>query len=186
MAEAERAAPVESLDLEAIRKRCEAASPGPWTYRVEHRPWSEFAHYQIQTAEPHPAHPWSPRFLAWMNGGREIAKNVWRDLPDHKRALLVDHGVREERHVEPDAIFIADARSDVPLLIAEVERLRAEVERLRTLTAGRRIEGWARPHHALQVGAREAYVVEADAAYRYIDSRRAVLILLDERHTGGE
>lgn len=125
-------APEDTLDerISAIRQRCEAATPGPWVCEVQIREREETAHYQIRTVEPQPSHPWSPRFLAWMMGGRSIAPNVFKSLSPWQQSNLVDEGLRDDRKVEPDAQFIAHAREDVPWLLAEAFRLRSLVERM--------------------------------------------------------
>jgi hypothetical protein len=71
------------LDLQAIRKRAEAATEGPWEVAGGHR-------------------------------DRVYAK---------RECLSIAYDLFEE-----DAEFIAHAITDVPALIAEVERLRAELE----------------------------------------------------------
>lgn len=120
------AAPAPSaLDLAPIRKRLEAATPGPWGWygnltgpyihlesRASMRPIvMDFARWAWQSATPRfqedgimePASKW---FV------RPQAHNPWM-------VTGVDH---------PDAVFIAAARTDVPALIAEVERLRTELD----------------------------------------------------------
>lgn len=132
----------EALDerVSAIRQRCEAATPGPWVCEVEIREREETAHYQIRTVEPQPSHPWSPRFLAWMMGGRSIAPNVFKSLSPWDRSNLVDKGLRDDRKVEPDAQFIAHAREDVPWLLAQLERLKADS--LTEIEADWALTGW--------------------------------------------
>lgn len=46
------------------------------------------------------------------------------------------------------------------------------------------VNGWARPHHAHQVGAREAWVVEADEAFRTKDARPVQLVFLAPQSRG--
>lgn len=75
-----------SLDLAAIKARCEAAWPGPW----------------VGTSET----------VGYYDDGR------WFTLA----RMLAWEGPRVDG---PNAEFIAAARTDVPALVAEVERLRA-------------------------------------------------------------
>lgn len=76
-----------SLDLEAIKARAEAATPGPWECVGMGDVVTPT--FVIQTTDRNPA----------------------------------------------DGRFIANARTDVPALVAEVERLQAEVDELRHYTA---------------------------------------------------
>lgn len=97
------------LDLEAIRKRLVLATPGPW-YRVG-PPWND--------GQP------------WINAGSEDPhrKRFICDLAD--MADWDDEENTRGRSITGDADFIAAARSDVPALLAEVERLNQEIVRLR-------------------------------------------------------
>jgi hypothetical protein len=74
--------------IEEIRKRAEAATPGPWTYGGDK--WGDLVVY-------------APSLRGFHNNGGEIA--------DVSGDLL------------PDAEFIANARQDVPNLLAHIERL---------------------------------------------------------------
>lgn len=53
------------------------------------------------------------------------------DVESERMLFIENRGVTTAYHA-PDAVFIAHAREDVPLLIAEVRRLRATIDRLRT------------------------------------------------------
>ena len=97
----------EPLDLEAIKAREKAASPGPWE------------------CEPRDC-GFSPDY-----GGKKVAQDTalaWGD-DNHLQAHL--SGPKEPwgrgDFTVRDAWFIANARQDIPALIAEVERLR-EIE----------------------------------------------------------
>ena len=79
------------LDLNAIRKRAEAASSGPWAWE-----WADNG-TEIEIVQPH-------LFLS---------------------PIVAETGI------QADAEFIANARTDVPALIAEIERLRAENTQLK-------------------------------------------------------
>ena len=86
------------LDIDAIRARCNAATPGRW-----------------QKANDHIVDVHGP------DGGALICD--CEDLGSYEYSL-------SERDAEANAEFIAAARSDVPALLAEVERLRARVAEL--------------------------------------------------------
>src|SRR5690349_8747400 len=80
---------IRTVDIEGIRQRVNAATPGPW--------------------------------YAWDRGvGYMIALD-----PDGDRVL--PEAMRTDLARAGDAEFIAKARSDVPALLDEVERLRKEV-----------------------------------------------------------
>ena len=100
--------------IRAAQARAELATPGPWEVVVALRPWSEFAHYSVQRGDGSAS--WPVRFVAWINGGRDIAANRWNALSANLRDKLIDEGVRPDRIAKPDAAFIAAARSDVPRL----------------------------------------------------------------------
>lgn len=91
-----------ALDLDAIRARAEAATPGPWTYGD----------------------------IASVAGGSLYDEDVmigavhWDNLPDPL------HRFRSVESADAVGRFIAAARTDIPVLIAEVERLTAENEAL--------------------------------------------------------
>lgn len=91
------------IDLAAMRARAEAATPGPW---------------QTDDAQQH----------AWGvyddNGdGVAVARDIQYDKASGSR-----YGVDLR---EADAIFIANAREDIPALLALVSRLEGDVERMR-------------------------------------------------------
>ena len=93
------------IDLDAIKARAEAATPGPWNADVAQRGdcvvWGPNGRFVLNAqAEPH-----------------------WVEFPEGwptKRSVAFD---ADRRDVE----FIAHAREDVPALVAEVERLRGDV-----------------------------------------------------------
>lgn len=114
------------MNIEEIRARCEAATPGPWYWDVidsckcialESARWKvmDFARYGMNGA--------APRFL--VDGIMERADTLLKSIPgkEHHRGFdnYIDH---------PDAAFIAHARTDIPALLAEVERLTHRNEEL--------------------------------------------------------
>ena len=90
-------------DLDAIRARCEAATPGPWT-----------AYNANEGTEYQPA---------W-----EVANDAFHNPPADEDAPWI--AVHLETGIKDDAEFIAHAREDVPALLAALASSRAEVERL--------------------------------------------------------
>lgn len=127
--------------LAAIRARAESATPGPWEMElaVTHE---GLAHYSLRTHDPLPAHPWSPRYIAWLTGSQPMLQS---DQPRRRRCetcgvvsypwrqLQLGVDLREDDETTADAAFLAHAREDVPALVAEVERLRAENEQMREI-----------------------------------------------------
>lgn len=125
-------------DEAAWKVLAEQATAGPWVAEIDVR-HDDTVHYSIRTADKLPEHPWSPRFIAWMSGtlshnGRRLVKDSsmvqcegcgnW----SYRNGQIVDD-FRGDPEIEPDAAFIAAARTAVPELLAEVERLREENER---------------------------------------------------------
>jgi hypothetical protein len=92
------------LDLDAIRRREQAATPGPWT-----------AGNLNEDAE-------GQRPL-WG-----VTNDAFRNPPADDDAPWIAVEVHVGDHA--DAEFIAHARRDIPALLAEVDRLRAEWYRL--------------------------------------------------------
>jgi hypothetical protein len=88
-------------ELEAIKRRCEAASPSPWKYEWSiNKPKGKFHLFAVLGGSP-----------AITN--LEIMKFTGKRIPTFGNAE-----------------FIAAARTDVPALVAEVERLRGLMSRL--------------------------------------------------------
>lgn len=121
-------------ELQAIKARADAATPGPWgTFDTDdevhmcaigvstngHEPWFELNASEDENGHQHVVAMTllqSPRYACHASG-------KWAE----------------------DAEFIARARSDIPALLAEVERLKAELAILKPLeiTAREYSVGWA-------------------------------------------
>jgi hypothetical protein len=128
----------EPLDLEPIKARLAAATPGPWVW-VDHNGAPEYAQGEITDGKGNP--------LEW--GGRcgiESEANAPTeddDLSDPKWSGPVDvltvlgpveddedDGVYEIPISDADAALIVNAPDDIAALVAEVERLRAQLTQL--------------------------------------------------------
>lgn len=96
----------EPLDLEAIKKRAESATPGPW----EWEPPSE---------DPYPMYDES--LIGPVLDGEKFPVQVLSGWGYDASGTNCEPQDRE---------FIAHARTDVPALVAEVERLRAREHNL--------------------------------------------------------
>jgi hypothetical protein len=98
------------LDLDAIERRANAATPGPWTY-----------HDGCGYVEVPPC------------GAIEFKPGWQRSV--HFLARVHNNHVEGEDGLGFDGAFIAAARTDVPALIARVRELEAECERMKTFAA---------------------------------------------------
>lgn len=92
------------LDLDAIRARTEAATPGPWAAGRE-----------------------NVNELHWTLPANTLDRNGRRSYVAESESLL------------PDWEFIAHARTDVPALLAEVDRLRELADAARLLGSARMV-----------------------------------------------
>ena len=112
------------LDIEAIRARCDAATRGPWTVVALTCPNGDAIVDSITgTGEPQ-----------WCDYGE--GEGEW--FTDSLVLVETDMGVYGP--TMPDAQFIANARADVPALLAHIEELEqelAENDRLRDALAKR-------------------------------------------------
>ncbi|MFD8319687.1 hypothetical protein [Kitasatospora purpeofusca] len=139
--------PLNPQGLEEIRARAEAATPGPWQWyvrpdvreaRIQTAGWDivmDFARWGTQAAQP--------RF----NSGGLLCKLTELD---------------KSAGPHPDMAFLATARQDVALLLAEVDWLAAELA-----TAGARLEGHAEEsawQQSAQTSARIARTAQLRAA----------------------
>lgn len=91
-------------DLAAIEQRCAQATPGPWLA------WLETRH--------------------GTGGGSFIQLNHDPDLDDEmyvRRFVGIEEVPHLDAQLEADLDFMAEARQDVPRLLAEVRRLRARL-----------------------------------------------------------
>jgi hypothetical protein len=96
------------MDLEPIKKRLAAATPGPW---------------RAQEFDSYPGDEGSA-----IVGGYSVGLVAYAVRPDFGAASGYD-----EAQCDRDAQFIAHAPTDIAALIAEVEKLKAKLKRLSTL-----------------------------------------------------
>jgi hypothetical protein len=99
------------LDLDAIQARCDAATPGPW------------GHYEGDDYADVAAN-----YQATGRGSYTCLQQVARieadwHFDDPRHADCEDEDAATQAHA--DAAFLAAARTDVPALLAEVQRLTA-------------------------------------------------------------
>lgn len=117
------------LDIEAIKARAEAATPGPW-YWGGNLSFPGGIDLRARVSNT----PIVMQFRRWGNGGEPC---FWKRDRHKDPAMHGEHqrgrdiAVREVPYRDDvvaldnaDAEFIAHARTDVPALVAEVERLR--------------------------------------------------------------
>lgn len=93
------------LDLEPIKARLAAATPGPW--------------------EPNIYSERPPIVVAMTSHLPMVGRNGFREV------ICEHQSIHYDSQVEANARLIANAPTDLAALVAEVERLRAEVKRLR-------------------------------------------------------
>jgi len=98
-------------ELDAIRARCEAASKGPWNYIDSWKGDGSISHQGNAIA-----------YLTYDDDWRDMEHRCENNNePD---GCLCDYALA-------DGDFIAHARTDIPALLAEVEKLQAENKRLK-------------------------------------------------------
>ncbi|WP_304019994.1 hypothetical protein [Desulfovibrio piger] len=102
--------PMTQEELEKIRKRSDAATPGPWV--------SEDGGYDVCLGYK-PSHI----RIGWWSGDHEEDCNA-----DNRRVCELSDGehnnYKNKEEMQANAEFIAHAREDVPALLDEIERLK--------------------------------------------------------------
>lgn len=118
------------VDLEAIKAREKAASPGPWNVVGECLPLGK----------------------GWQDGGEgsSIESPIIEyenPTPPHCYEVIIQGGADDEQGgavgilKQENSEFIAHSRQDIPALIAEVEAMRVENDKLREALLADRSEG---------------------------------------------
>ncbi len=118
--------------LAEIRRRAIHATEGPWVCETAENDFD--CHFTVRSTAHFAEHPWSPRYVAWLNGAiRDASIEQIRQqtcptcgyfIHNH-RMLQVGADVRVDNDMRDDAEFIAHAREDIPALLAEVKRLQS-------------------------------------------------------------
>ena len=113
-----------SIDLDAIRERCEAATPGPWGALACGEKDNSWA---IGTWAWPDGAPAGPGFFDEEETDRWLAAGEPTDLAE-THAEIIDRICEAPDAIASlaDAEFIAHARTDVPALLDAIERLRTE------------------------------------------------------------
>ena len=119
------------IDLDAIKGRDAAATPGPWYWGGNLSAKSFDLRARVSN---------TPIVMAFRRWGNGCEPCFWKRTPEKDPAFhgeyqrARDIAVREKPYRDDvaaldnaDAAFIAAARTDVPALVAEVERLRAYI-----------------------------------------------------------
>ena len=105
-------------------------TPGPWTHEIDHRGWEDSIHYAIRSVEKQVEHPWSPRFIAWMNGSLG-------SVPAHRWPEMASRGVRDDPRIAADAEFIAACPTLVTGLLLALDKAEQQIRALEQLCARR-------------------------------------------------
>src|SRR5690606_5031629 len=106
---------IANLDLDAIRERAEAATPGPWEARegdLEGKPASEYVRTLLANRERDET-----------TSGRLFLTLAPNPIDPERGATVVPALTGDGPQAEANATFIAHTRTDVPALLAEVDRL---------------------------------------------------------------
>lgn len=102
---------IDEKELEEMRARADAASPGPW-------------------AAKHEEHDLVGAHESWVEFARGRSRSIFLNLRRFFDGCPVPGATEHLEQASRDAEFIAHAREDVPRLLDEVERLRALVRGL--------------------------------------------------------
>ncbi len=125
-----------TIDLEAIVKRAEAATPGPWQW------FGNTKQFNCYLATIHGGRRFVLQFDRWGMSSAQPTFQVYSErnglmvklakLPEELGPKFeADHRRDFCGIAHPDAEFIAHARQDIDDLLAEVDRLQSENESLR-------------------------------------------------------
>ncbi|MBX9877657.1 MAG: hypothetical protein K2Y22_04295 [Candidatus Obscuribacterales bacterium] len=129
-----------SIDIEAIKERADKATKGPWAW------FGNTSVQQAYLATTHSGRIYVMQFRRW---GTQDAMPVFQDFDSQTMRPMTDYVVHEvsggrcigkgkskkdcncyrkdfRKINHPDAEFIAHARTDIPALLDEIERLRKE------------------------------------------------------------
>jgi hypothetical protein len=120
------------LDLEPIKKRERAATPGPWLFDAQ-------GDWGLSTP---------------MNMGGYSTTIVCGMLGEHEPVFEDTYPIGAVQ----DGDFMANAREDIPAMIAEIERLRAELDNL--VSTGFAMEGLLR--ESMDLSARAKLLLDPD------------------------
>jgi hypothetical protein len=129
--------PMDKAELDAIRERCEKATPGPWMWDIS------TANKECTLATAHSGKYYVMGFARWGTQGacptfQEFEKYegpvTGRESKGMSRADSLAKSLPGKEHHKgfddyidhPDAIFIAHAKNDMEALLAEIDCLRKE------------------------------------------------------------
>lgn len=106
----------EKLNLDEIKARCEAATPGPWIWEAN---------------KTHSVKLYTPKngectVMDFVRRGMQDAQPRFSDRGNVPLGGIMHDADEIDLRENPDAMFIAHARQDIPVLVAEVERLNDE------------------------------------------------------------
>ncbi len=125
-----KAALLKGLDVEAIRKRAEAATGGPWTACCAKRDngCSHVMHSDGMIAEVTKG-PWGDEYPALRavdeHGNKTSPGAIGAKVEPYIE--MIEYGDVSPEQANKNKIFIAHAREDVPALLAKIDELTAKL-----------------------------------------------------------
>jgi hypothetical protein len=121
-----------NAELGAIRERCAKATPGPWKWRdrreylITESSEIPLEHSVICWCEYHQG----LKGRLWVIYGTAQGDDTWIPGWGGEAPPDVEHQVSDWRPNQSNANFIAHARTDIPALLAHVDRLQDRIREL--------------------------------------------------------
>lgn len=111
-----------------LRELVAKATPRPWVAERS-RSYDEFVHWSIRTVEKLAAHPWSPRYIAWLTGGFEM-QSRYAGRGQVRYCSECKHQCYRWREVAVDVRVDEQIEADLELIVSLVNSAEALAELL--------------------------------------------------------